>query len=146
MSVLNLLHAVISAKKAESLTPQQIQDLQLKRFRKLLKHVFQKSRFYQRYYQEHGITQRDVDRVKPEDLPVIDKEIMMENYDDLVCDPVLKKDALERFINESPDADSKYKNLYRVIHTSGSSGTIGLFVYGQRDWIVARALSLRITG
>jgi putative adenylate-forming enzyme len=146
MSILNLLYAVVTAKKAESLTPQQICDLQQKRFKKLLRHVLQKSRFYKRYYQEHGITERDVDRVKPEDLPVIDKQIMMENYDELVCDPALKRDALERFIAESPDAGSMYKDVYRVIHTSGSSGTIGLFVYGPSDWVVTKAIGLRVAG
>ncbi len=45
MSILNLLHAIIVAKKAESLSPQQIYDLQQKRFKKLLRHVLQNSRF-----------------------------------------------------------------------------------------------------
>lgn len=146
MSILNLLHAFIVAKKAETLTPQQIHDLQQKRFRKLLRHVFQKSRFYQQYYQEHGITESDIDGIKPEDLPVIDKQIMMENYDDLVCDPALKRDALERFITESPDAGTNYKGVYKVIHTSGSSGSIGLFVYGPREWVVAKAIGFRVAG
>jgi len=146
MSMLSLLHAAVTAKRAESFTPQQIHDLQQKRFRKLLRHVLQNSRFYRRYYKEHGITEHDVDAVKPEDLPVIDKQIIMENYDDLVCDPALKKDALERFIAESPDAGTKYKSKYRVIHTSGSSGTVGLFVYGPSDWVVAKAIGIRAAG
>ena len=146
MSILNLLHAIIVAKKAESFTPQQIQDLQQRRFRKLLRHVLQKSRFYKKYYQEHGITERDVDGVKPEDLPVIDKQIVMENYDDLVCDLALKKVELERFISGFPDAGINYKDVYRVIHTSGSSGTIGLFVYGPRDWVVAKVIGFRVAG
>jgi putative adenylate-forming enzyme len=139
------MHAVIVAKRAESLTPKQIHDLQQKRFKKLLRHVLEKSRFYKRYYQEHGITERDVDAVKPEDLPAIDKQIMMENYDDLVCDPALKKDALERFIVESPDADTRYKKVYPVLHTSGSSGTIGLFVYGPLDWVIFQAVGIRVS-
>jgi len=146
MSILNLLHAFIAAKKAESFSPEQIQELQQKRFKKLLKHVLEKSRFYKRYYQEHGITERDVDEVKPEDLPIIDKQIMMQNYDDLVCDPALKKVELERFINEFPDAGTNYKGVYKVIHTSGSSGTIGLFVYGPRDWVVAKVIGFRVAG
>ena len=144
MSILSLLHAVVVAKKAESLNPQEIQDLQQVRFKKLLRHVLQKSRFYRRHYQEHGITERDVDGIKPEDLPVIDKQIMMENYDDLICDPALKKSDLEQFINESPDPGIKYKDNYAVIHTSGSSGTIGLFVYGPQDWVVVKAIGLRV--
>jgi phenylacetate-CoA ligase len=143
MSIMNLLHAVLVTKKAESLTPQQVRDLQQKRFRKLLRHVFSKSRFYKRYYQEYGITQRDIERVEMEDLPVIDKRIVMDNYDELVCDPALKKDDLERFIAESPEAGSRYKNTYRVIHTSGSSGTPAVFVYGPREWAAAKALGFR---
>ena len=144
MSLLSLLHAVIVAKRAESFTRQQIHDLQQRRFQKLLKHVLAKSRFYQQYYGDHGITERDIDGLKPEDLPVIDKQIMMENYDDLVCDPVLKRSDLEQFIDELPDPSLNYRDNYVVIHTSGSSGTIGLFVYGPRDWLVAKAIGLRM--
>jgi phenylacetate-CoA ligase len=143
MSIMNLLYAVLITKKAESLTPQQIRNLQQKRYRKLLRHVFRKSRFYKRYYQEHGITQRDIEKVVPEDLPVINKKMMMDNYDELVCDPALKKDDLERFIAEFPEAGNKYKGVYRVIHTSGSSGTPAVFVYGPREWAAAKALGFR---
>lgn len=146
MSILNLLHEFIVAKKAESMTSNQIQDLQQERFRKLLRHVFQKSRFYKKYYQEHGIKDSDIEKIVPEDIPVIDKKIMMENYDDLVCDPAIKRDALEQFIAESPDAGTSYKGVYKVIHTSGSSGAIGIFTYGPRDWLVAKVIGFRVAG
>ncbi len=70
----------------------------------------------------------------------------MENYDDIVTDPTLKRADLERFINDDPRPGSKYKNKYSVVHTSGSSGRIGLFVYGPRDWEMSKALGLRTTG
>lgn len=146
MSILSIWQALRIVKKAESLDAQQVQHLQEHRFRKLLKHAFQKSRFYKSYYSDHGITEADIDGILPADLPIIDKNIMMENYDDLVTDPLLKQADLERFIKESPDPSSKYKKKYSVVHTSGSSGTIGLFVYGPRDWTLAKALSLRVTG
>lgn len=141
--MLNLLHAVMVNKKAESLTPEQIQELQRKRFKKLLSHVLEKSRFYKRYYQAHGITERDIDKVTAEDLPVIDKQIVMENYDELVCDPALKKAEIERFISDFPNPTINYKGIYKVIHTSGSSGTPGLFVYGPRDWAIGKSLNFR---
>ncbi len=143
MTIMNFLKAYIEVKKAETLEHQQIQYLQLTRFRKLLRHVLQNSRFYRRYYHEHGISESDINNLTPQDLPVIDKQTVMENYDDVVCDPALKKEALERFIIESPDPRSKYKGIYRVLHTSGSSGTVGLFVYGPRDWAIYQALGGR---
>jgi phenylacetate-CoA ligase len=143
MSIMNLLYAALITKKAESLTPQQIRNLQQKRFSKLLRHVFRKSGFYKRYYREHGITQSDIEKVEIEDLPVINKKMMMDNYDELVCDPALNREDLERFIAEFPEAGNKYKGAYRVIHTSGSSGTPALFVYGPREWATAKALGFR---
>ena len=109
----------MATRKAESLTPRQIQDLRQKRFKKLIRYTLEKSRFYKRYYKEHGITERDIEKVAAEDLPVIDKQIMMENYDELVCDQAVRKAELERFISEFPDARVNFKKIYKVIHTSG---------------------------
>ena len=144
--MLDLLSAIRSVKQAESLDSQQLLDLQEKRFRKLLKYAFQKSRFYKSYYTDHGITEKMLNHIAPEELPVIDKNIMMDNYDDIVTESELKRADLERFIDDEPRPDAKYKNKYSVVHTSGSSGTIGLFVYGPKDWQMSKALGLRVTG
>ncbi len=146
MRVWHLLKAVRAVRKAESLDAEQVRCLQEERFRKLLKYAFRKSRFYKNFYKKHGISEGDLDVIGVEDLPIIDKNIMMENYDDLVTDPALKQAELEKFISESASPDSKYKKKYSVVHTSGSSGTIGLFAYGERDWEVSKALGLRTTG
>lgn len=37
-----------------------------------------------------------------------------------------------------------YKDVCRVIHTSGPSGTVGLFVYGPSDWVAATAIDLKV--
>jgi putative adenylate-forming enzyme len=146
MSLPGFLSALRSVRKAESLDARQILDLQEIRFRKLLKHAFRKSKFYQGFYRQHGITERDLDTVVPEDLPVIDKNVMMEHYDEFVTDPVLRQSELEQFINEFPSPASKYRKGYSVVHTSGSSGTVGLFVYGPHEWTHSKALALRATG
>ncbi|MBI2120576.1 MAG: phenylacetate--CoA ligase family protein, partial [Parcubacteria group bacterium] len=36
----------------------------------------------------------------------------------------------------------KYLGRYQVIHTSGSSGVVGLFVYGSDDWTQVKALAV----
>ncbi|MGB8658228.1 MAG: hypothetical protein WCE90_10665 [Candidatus Zixiibacteriota bacterium] len=142
MSIFNLLKKIRQVKNAEKMTAQQIRLLQEKRLKDLLKHVSQKSRFYKRYYQEQGITIDKVDRISLQDLPLINKKIMMEHYDDFVCDPVLKREDLEKFISDPSNRGKKYRNSYHVIHTSGSTGTIGLFVYGADDWDWLRAMVL----
>src|SRR3989339_694683 len=131
---------MLELKKTERLSVEQVQNLQTKRFKKLLKYVLQYSRFYQRYYREHGITIGNSDNISVADLPPISKQMMMDHYDDLVCDRFLNRKNLERFLSTSKDPRQKYQNTYTVIHTSGSCGAISLFVYGPEDWAVIKAL------
>lgn len=140
MSILTLLKKIQQVKKAEQLNAQQIRLLQENRLRKLLKHVLLKSRFYKRYYQEHGITVDRVNKITLQEIPPISKKIMMEHYDDFVCDPTLRRVDLENFISDPSNRGKKYNDSYQVIHTSGSSGTLGLFVYGEDEWDWLRAM------
>ena len=98
------------------------------------------SRFYQWYYKKHGIGLEDIENISVKDLPPISKELMMDHYDDLVCDRFLKRKNLEEFLSRSQEPREKYRDRYTVIHTSGSSGTISLFVYGPDDWAVVKAM------
>ena len=142
MPIFNLVKQMRHLRKSEQLDPHQVRVLREKRFKDLLRHVLEKSKFYKTYYREHGITIDDTDEIALQDLPTIDKKIMMEHYDDFVCDRVLKREDLEKFIADPSNRGKKFKNSYEVIHTSGSSGTIGLFVYGASDWDMLRAMVL----
>ncbi|MGB4440233.1 MAG: hypothetical protein WBJ13_13655, partial [Sedimentibacter sp.] len=105
-----------------------------------LKNVIQRSEFYRNYYREHGVNLEKTDQIALEDLPIIDKNIMMEHFDQFVCDKNLKKIELEKFVSDPVMVDKKYKGKYEVMHTSGSSGKIGIFVYGPNDWSRLEAL------
>jgi phenylacetate-CoA ligase len=141
-SNLNVLLKMLALKKTERLSIEQLQNLQTKRFKKLLRHVLQYSRFYQWYYNKHGITIKNIENISVTDLPPIGKQMMMDHYDDLVCDRFLKRKNIEKFLSGSANPREKYRNIYTVIHTSGSCGTVSLFVYGPDDWAVIKALVL----
>lgn len=139
-SNINVLLKILALKKTERLSVEQLQNLQTKRFNKLLRHVLQCSRFYKSYYNKHGITIKNIENICVADLPPISKKMMMDHYDDLVCDRFLKRKNIEEFLSYSKDPREKYLNTYTVIHTSGSCGAISLFVYGPEDWAVIKAL------
>ncbi len=134
-------------RRSETQRPEQLIQHQQQRLRRLLAHVVARSGFYREYYREHGIDIGHPGRIRLEDLPIIDKQIMMANFDRFVCDKHLKKSELEKFITDPATTGQKYLRKYVVTHTSGSSGRIGLFVYGPNDWAMLRALSFtRISG
>ena len=140
MGSLNTLWQIRKLKQAEQKPPREIEIMRTRRFRRILRHALNKSRFYREYYGKHGIGLDNADQVTLRDLPTIDKKIMMENFDDFVCDPALRKADLETFVSNPSSRGRKYRRRYEVIHTSGSSGSIGFFVYGPRDWDHLRAM------
>ena len=75
-------------------------------------------------------------------LPVLDKSLLMEYFDELVCDPRLRRDQLLDRVGQMA-RDQLYFDRYRVMLTSGSSGRRGLFVYDDAGWRSIGAQFLR---
>jgi phenylacetate-coenzyme A ligase PaaK-like adenylate-forming protein len=80
--------------------------------------------------------------VRLERLPVLDKATLMERFDDIVCDRRLRRDALLEHL-DGLDRDALLEGEYRVMTTSGSSGTKGLYVYDRAGWAAICAQLLR---
>ncbi len=145
MSTLRALPKLYQTLRDEHLTQRQLREVQRTRLQKLLRHVVAKSRFYSSLYAEQGITQDNVGKVRLADLPTVNKEVLMKNFDDVVCNRELRKDRLEAFVGNRENVVRKFLGKYTVLHTSGSSGIIGLFVYGPSDWAQVKAITfLRI--
>ncbi len=140
MALANLLKTIWMIKHQNIPDPESVGRLRRDRLKRLLRHVMSKSDFYRSYYADHGITLDQIEDINLSDLPPIDKKMLMDNFDDLACDKTLKKDDLEDFISNPASKGTKYKNKYQVIHTSGSTGVLGIFVYGEKDWDVLRAM------
>ncbi len=135
-----LITRIREMKKAEALGEPELKQLQERRFKGLLRCVLRSSPFYRQYYSDHGIDIENVDGIELQDLPTIDKQLMMEHYDRLVCDSRLRREELEQFVSDRSAVQRRYAGDYEVVHTSGSSGKIGLFVYGQEEWAVLKAM------
>jgi phenylacetate-CoA ligase len=111
-----------------------ILSLQEKKFRKILQFANNNSKFYYNLYRSKNIFEKDLKTIDIEKIPTVDKELLMNNLDDvLTVDDVSKKELLE-FLDISKNPNELFKNKYHIIHTSGSSGKLGLFVYSQKDW------------
>ena len=68
-----------------------------------------------------------------ERLPELDKGTLMERFDDVVADPRLRRAELLEYV-ERARRDELLHGRYRVMCTSGSSGSKGLFVYDREAW------------
>jgi phenylacetate-CoA ligase len=109
----------------------QLLDRQQQRLQALLRHAANHSPFYRRRLAETGVMGSQP--VQLSQLPVLDKSLLMEHFDELVCDRRLRRDdLLDRVARMT--RDQLYLNRYRLMLTSGSSGRPGLFVYDLAGW------------
>jgi phenylacetate-CoA ligase len=146
MSMLRTLPKFLSTVRDERIMREELYARQRRRLHKLLQFTLSNSPFYSRLYAESGITLKNIDEICLSDLPIVDKNMVMENFDSAVCSPDLEREPLERFIADKTNIGRKYKGKYTVIHTSGTSGTIGIFVYGPSAWARVKALAFRRIG
>ena len=114
-------------------------------FVSLLRHAWHHSPFYRDLYSASGIEERDLDSIRPEDLPTVDKRLLMEHWDQVVTDCRLGKDALFRWVEQVTDPEVDYLDAFVVYTSSGSSGSKGLFACSRRDWqLQASAMASRL--
>jgi len=104
------------------------------RFHELLQHVWKHSPFYRDCYESFGIREKDLPHLNVSNLPFLTKKALMENFDQAVSDSRLKKRELEQWIQDTPNPSQIYRDNFVVLHTSGSSGAIAIFVYDLYAW------------
>ena len=117
----------------------QLAHHQQQRLETVVRHAATHSPYYRQRLAETGVLgDGPIDLAR---LPVLDKSLLMAHFDELVCDPRLRRDQLLDWVGRLT-GDQLYLDRYRVMVTSGSSGRPGLFVYDLAGWrsIIAQML------
>ena len=104
---------------------------QQQRLEVVVRHAATHSPFYRRYFAETGAPADGP--IQLTRIPALDKPLLMEHFDELVCDPRLRRDELLDWVGRTT-RDQLYLDRYRVMLTSGSSGSQGVFVYDATGW------------
>ena len=78
-----------------------------------------------------GITKEQLDTLPLSCFPAIDKQALLEHFDELVTVPDLKQEDLRKFDAEEATDRKPYRGKYHVVHSSGSTGKPGYFVYDE---------------
>ncbi|MCH1983454.1 AMP-binding protein [Ruminococcus sp. OA3] len=121
-------------KRQAKFSIKQMGALQEKKLRKMLHHVWENSAYYRRTFEAAGITKEQLHELPLSCFPTIDKRELLEHFDELVVPKDLRQSKLREFdASESPDR-KPYKGKYHVVHSSGSTGKPGYFVYDEAAW------------
>jgi len=125
----------------ERLTRPQLEARQLAKFRRFARFAQRRSPYYARLIAERKI---ELEHCTPGDFPVLTKRDVTEHFDELVTDRRITREALLRFFERSRDPGELFLDYFNAVHTSGSSGEPGCFVYSPHDWTRGLAHGLRM--
>lgn len=146
MELLKILSNIRTIRKNLTLSKKEIIKLQNSKLEKLIEYVLKNSKFYREYYRKNGITLENFREIPFENYPLLNKDILVANFDDILCTDDVNIKDLEKFISDENNWYKKYKGEYIVITSSGSTGTPTIFIYDEDSWATVRALGICRTG
>lgn len=111
-----------------------IRKLQEKKLRKMLAYAYEHSDYYRKSFEQAGIGRENIADTPLSAFPVIDKKLLLQNFDELVTVSELKQEKLRRFDAEETGNRKLFQGKYHIVHSSGSTGKPGYFVYDENAW------------
>ena len=108
-------------------------------FQRVLSRIWEKSPFYREFYGSHGIREKDLFELSITDLPLVSKQHLIDNFDRAVTDPRLNKRDLEEWFQHHRNPRERFYDDLVVVHSSGTSGNIGIFAHNMNEWRIADA-------
>jgi len=133
MNYIKILLDLYRLKRNEKKSAEKMKALQDKKLRKMLHFAWQHSEFYRNAFEDAGITETRIDSLPLSAFPTIDKTILIEHFDELITLPGLKQEELREFDTEDSMDQKTYRNCH-VVHSSGSTGEPGYFIYDEAAW------------
>lgn len=134
MNFINILLDLYKLRKNVTKSKEHIKMLQDKQLRKLLTYAFDHSKYYNKVFTESNITRENISKIPLSEFPTIDKATFLENFDELITVTDLKQNDLRKFDSEVSIKQKVFKEKYHVVHSSGSTGKPGYFVYDESAW------------
>ena len=134
MRYFHLLWNLLKCKQNEKKTREQMKALQEKKLREMLLFAYKNSPYYHRAFEDAGIHEDAIQKTPLKNFPMMDKKILMEHFDELITVNDAKQEDLRRFDAQASLEEKAFRGMYHVVHSSGSTGKPGYFLYDQDAW------------
>ena len=121
-------------KQNEGKSASEVQHLQQQELSKLLHYVWNHSAYYRKQFEVAGITQDSLDATPLSAFPAMDKQQLLAHFDELITVHDVTQEDIRRFDAEQEVSRAPFHNKYHVIHSSGSTGKPGYFLYDENAW------------
>lgn len=134
MNGIKMMWELWKLKRNEKKSATEISALQDKKLKKLLHYAYEHSTYYRNSFERAGITAETIDSTPLLDFPVIDKSVLMSQFEEIVTVPELTQEEIGRFDEQEAIGGRLFHGKYHIVHSSGSTGTPKYFVYDENAW------------
>ena len=141
MFILSLLQAHREGLANQRRTRAALEARQRRKFHALVAHCAAHSPYYREIIAERRI---DPARCDVADFPVLNKADVVANYDRIATHRSVKWSRIAEYAARGGDSEALMDGRFHVIHTSGTSGETGYFVFSHDEWARGVAPALRI--
>lgn len=110
---------------------QRLEQYQARSLRRLRAFAYARSPFYRAFHE--GLTARPL-----HELPSLPKSMLLERFDDIVTDPAVRSDDLERHL-ATDSVESLFRGRYLLTASSGTTGQRALLLSDSSEWLTSLA-------
>lgn len=132
---MSLIGAMIKTYKGNKLSRDKLKKLQYKRLKKIVRYARENSPYFKELYKDIG------DDFKIEDLPIINKVQVMNNFDNFVTDKNINMEKIEVFTKDIDNVGRMIDGKYLIFKTSGSTGNPIIVLYDKQNIDVSSAVA-----
>ncbi|MGD9364433.1 MAG: SCP2 sterol-binding domain-containing protein [Desulfobacteraceae bacterium] len=127
------------AVKAEEMDVDQLLKIQQEKLVKMVKFAVEHSPFYKNLYK--GI---DPENVTLDKLPIINRKMVMSNFDAVVTDDRVTLRELREYLADESTIGKRFKDEFAVIvPNNDDTGEKGIFVYDSKNWGIVVVSEMR---
>lgn len=131
MEIFSVVSSYLKTRSLSRSTKKEVSDFKNIRLRETIERAYNNSAFYRDLWTKSGVTEANVRTFSIEKLPVVNKKMLMGDFERVLTRSGITKDEVEKFIASDPKGKGLFQGKYVALNTSGSSGFIGFFLFQE---------------
>ena len=133
MNYPELLLKLVRSKVNMKMPAQMMKNYQQKRLREMLVYAYRHSSYYRAAFRASGINSENIETAPIEYFPTLDKKTLLEKFDSIITVNDISQYKMRQF-DTYENKDKKTVRGYHIVHSSGSTGDPGYFLYDENAW------------
>ena len=134
MNYIKTIFDLWQLKRNERKTVGEISSLQTKKLKRLLHYAYEHSTYYRNSFERAGITAEMIDSIPLSAFPIIDKSVLMSQFEEIITVTDITQEAIRNFDEQETAVGKLFQGKYHIVHSSGSTGTPKYFLYDESAW------------